>query len=169
MPTYKASEPKQAATYFVEPDIYEVEIKTAVEKTSEKNGNPMIKLDVAVILDGAEGPTMWEYLVFTAKASWKIDQVMASIGKPTMPGEDVNIEPEHIIGERGVALIGEEAGSTNPDHRFNKIERWLFGKEKNDWLANKGKPKAVQVDTHIKAKANAYKPEVTDNDDDIPF
>ncbi len=35
MPTYKASEPKQAAIYFVEPGTYEVEIIKAVEKTSQ--------------------------------------------------------------------------------------------------------------------------------------
>jgi len=43
MPSYKQEEPKKAGTYFVEPGLYKVEVKNAVEKTSQ-NGNAMINL-----------------------------------------------------------------------------------------------------------------------------
>lgn len=164
MPTYKANEPKQAAVYFVEPGIYEVEIKKAVEKISEK-GNPTIKLDVEIVMpDGSVGPKMWEHLVFTAKAAWKIDQVLAAIGRAVIPGEDINVEPEDLLGQRAVCMIGEEPGQTNPDHRFNKIERWIFGDEKTRWISDQKKNK------HIVDKSNGYVKQPKDQDgDDIPF
>ena len=168
MPTYKASEPKQAAVYYVEPGTYEVEIIKAVEKTSQA-GNPTIKLDVAVILEGGvEGPKMWEHLTFTPKAAWKVDQVLSSIGRAVIPGEDVSVEAEDLIGEKGVCLVGVEPGQTNPDHQFNCIERWLFGDEKAKWLGNRRKP-AAKTDKHIIAKSNGFVAQPQDETDDIPF
>ena len=168
MPTYKASEPKKTPIYFVEPGTYEVEIKKAVEKISEK-GNPTIKLDVSVLLeDGTTGPTMWYHLTFTPKALYRIDQVLSSIGRAVIPGEDVNVEAEDLIGEKGVCVIGVEAGQTNPDHQFNCVERWLFGDEKAKWLGNRRKP-AAKTDKHIVAKSNGFVAQPADETDDIPF
>jgi predicted metal-dependent phosphoesterase TrpH len=142
MPSYKQEEPKKAGTYFVEPGIYRVEIRNAVEKTSQ-NGNPMIKLVCKILLkDDVEGPEVWDHLVFTAKASWKIDQFLASIGQAVVPGEEVSVEATDLIGEVGVAEIGEEQGTNNPDQRFNNIQRWVFGEELKAWKA--GKP-AVKI------------------------
>jgi predicted metal-dependent phosphoesterase TrpH len=153
MPSYKQEEPKKAGTYFVEPGIYRVEVKNAVEKTSQ-NGNAMIKLVCKILLkDDVEGPEVWDHLVFTAKASWKIDQFLASIGQAVVPGEEVSVEATDLIGEVGVAEIGEEAGTNNPDQRFNNIARWVFGEELKAWKA--GKP-AVKI--HKDADG-----------DDIPF
>jgi hypothetical protein len=56
-------------------------------------------------------------------------------------------------------LIGEEPGQTNPDHKFNTIERWIFGDEREGFLGGKSKPAAK-------------KPVVTQTDEDgdeIPF
>jgi len=168
MPTYTANEPKQAAIYFVEPGTYEVEIIKAVEKTSQA-GNPTIKLDVAVLLEGGTtGPTMWEHLTFTAKAGWKVDQVLSSIGRAVIPGEDVNVEAEDLIGEKGVCVIGIEAGQTNPEHQFNCVERWLFGDEKAKWLGNRRKP-ATQQDAYLKALNGGRVAQPADETDDIPF
>jgi predicted metal-dependent phosphoesterase TrpH len=142
MPSYKQEEPKKAGTYFVEPGIYRVEVKNAVEKTSQ-NGNAMIKLVCKILLkDDLEGPEVWDHLVFTAKASWKIDQFLASIGQAVVPGEEVSVEATDLVGEVGVAEIGEEAGTNNPDQRFNNIQRWVFGEELKAWKA--GKP-AVKI------------------------
>jgi hypothetical protein len=146
MPSYKQEEPKKAGTYFVEPGIYRVEVENAVEKTSQ-NGNPMIKLVCRVKLDdGTEGPEIWDHLVFTAKASWKIDQFRASIGEAVVPGESADVEAADLVGKVGVAEIGEEPGANNPDQRFNTIERWIFGDELKKLNAPKAKPVAVQED-----------------------
>ena len=137
MPSYKQEEPKKAGTYFVEPGIYRVEVKNAVEKVSQ-NGNAMIKLICKVLLkDDIEGPEVWDHLVFTAKASWKIDQFLASIGQAVVPGEEVNVEADDLVGVVGVAEIGEEEGTNNPDQKFNCIVRWVFGDELKRWKGEK--------------------------------
>ena len=142
MPTYKSSELKQAGLYFVEPGVYRMEVANATDKTSQ-NGNAMIKLVCKILMpDGSAGPEVWDHLVFTAKAAWKIDQFLASIGQATVPGEDVEVDAIDLIGATGVALIGEEPGQTNPDHKFNCIERWIFGDERERFLAGKSKPVA---------------------------
>jgi hypothetical protein len=166
MPTYKANEPKKAAIYFVEPDVYEVEIRKAIEKISPKSGNPMIKLTCAIIMpDGNDGPEVWEHLVFTEKAAWKIDQVLSAIGIAIVAGEEVDVDPDQLIGKKGVCLIGEEAGAENPEHRFNKIDRWFFGEEKKQWLSGK---KTNTATIAPKAKSNVVEKSL-DEADEIPF
>ena len=160
MPTYKANEPKKAAIYFVEPNVYQVEIRKAIEKISQ-SGNPMIKLTCAILMpDGSDGPEVWEHLTFTEKAGWKIDQVLSAVGIAYVAGEDVDVEPETLIGKRGICLIGEEAGAENPDHRFNKIDRWFFGDEKAKWVSSK------KENNNVKPKAVVKQ---LDETDDIPF
>jgi hypothetical protein len=156
MPSYKASEPKQAGRYNVDPGVYKIEIVNATEKLSQ-SGNPMIRLVCEVKLgDGTKGPEIWDHLVFTPKASWKIDQVRAALGQAVVPGESVDIEAEDFVGKTAFAQIGETEGNEG-DAKFNTIERWIFGSE-----LEKIKAKG----THAVAKANAYKPE---DNDDIPF
>jgi len=168
MPTYKQSEPKTNGKYFVEPGTYRVEIESAVEKISAQ-GNDMIKLVCRVLLpDGAKGPEIWDHLVFTPKAAWKIDQFLASIGQAVVAGEEVNIDAGDLIGQTALAEIGEEPGQTNPDHRFNTIERWLFGSERSEWLESNRRPgdpaPVVKKPEPPKKVAKAEK-----NEDDIPF
>jgi hypothetical protein len=142
MPTYKSSELKQAGVYYVTPGVYKMEVASAADKTSQ-NGNAMIKLVCKIQLeDGSSGPEVWDHLVFTPKAAWKIDQFLASIGRATIPGEDIDVDAIDLIGAVGVALIGEEPGQTNPDHKFNMIERWIFGDEREGFLGGKSKPAA---------------------------
>jgi hypothetical protein len=139
MPSYKQEEPKSSGAFFVEPGVYQVEIVNAVEKLSQ-NGNEMIKLICKVVLpSGGVGPEIHDHLVFTAKASWKIDQFLASIGQAVVPGEEVSIEADDLVGATGLAMLGEEPGQKNPDHRFNTLERWVFGDERAAWLAKHGK------------------------------
>ena len=158
MPTYKSSELKQAGVYYVEPGVYKMEVANATDKTSQ-NGTAMIKLVCKILMpDGSAGPEVWDHLVFTAKAAWKIDQFLASIGRATIPGEDVDVDAIDLIGAVGVALIGEEPGQTNPDHKFNTIERWIFGDEREGFLGGKSKTVAKK------------QPVVTVEDgDEIPF
>ena len=133
MPSYTQSEPKSGNAFFVEPGTYQVEVTKATEKVSQ-NGDPMISMTCEIRLaNGAVGPTVWDNLVFTKKAAWKIDQFLASIGRAVVPGEEVIVEADDIVGMSGVAVIGEEPGTTNPSRRFNTLERWVFGAEKDDF------------------------------------
>jgi len=123
MPTYTSA--AQQETYFVEPGKYKVEILSAENAISSK-GNDMIKARCRILLeDGAPGPTVTEYLVFTEKAAFKIDEFRKAMGQTVTPGESVTLEPEDIIGKILTAEIGEEPGSKNPDARFNTVDRWI--------------------------------------------
>ena len=139
MPTYTQTEPKPV--YFVEPGKYKLEVVSAVEKLSQA-GNPMIKLICKVILaNGDKGPEIHEHLTFTPKAAWKIDQFRAACGQAVVPGEEVTIEAEDLVGVSAWALLGEEEGTDN-GHRFNKIERWMLPTES----ASKPKTSPAEAD-----------------------
>ena len=139
MPTYTQTEPKPV--YFVEPGKYKLEVVSAVEKLSQA-GNPMIKLICKVILpNGDKGPEIHEHLTFTPKAAWKIDQFRAACGQAVVPGEEMTIEAEDLVGVSAWALLGEEDG-TDTGHRFNKIERWMLPTES----APKAKTSAAEAD-----------------------
>jgi hypothetical protein len=161
MPTYKQAEPKSNASYFVKPGTYAVEVVKAIEKESNA-GNPMIRLEVQILLGkDSLGPIIWDHLVFVPKASWKIDQFLASTGSAVIEGEETNIEADGLVGLKGVAVIGEEPGEKNPDQRFNTLERWVFGDERKKWIDDR------RQEIHVKAKANAHAPKEVE--DDIPF
>ena len=168
MPSYKQEEPKSSGTFFVEPGIYQIDVRNAIEKVSD-NGNDMIKIICKVILpDGGVGPEIHDYLVFTAKAAWKIDQFLASIGQAVVPGEEVTVNAIDLVGQTGLALIGEEPGQKNPQHRFNTIERWVFGDERAEWISKNRKPSsAVQAVKKSEPPKKAAK--VEENEQDIPF
>ena len=90
----------------------------------------MIKLTCRVKLaDVTNGPEISEHLTFTPKAAWKIDQVRQALGQAVVPGEEVTIEAEDFVGMSAWVILGEEAGSTNPNARFNVIERWIEAKQ----------------------------------------
>jgi hypothetical protein len=127
----------------------------------------MIKLTCTIIMpDGNDGPEIWEHLTFTEKAAWKIDQVLAAVEIAIVAGEDIDVEPEQLIGKKGVCQIGEEAGAENPDHRFNKIERWFFGDEKKAWLS--GNRQVTATKTQPKPQAKPAAPSLEEADE-IPF
>jgi len=158
--------------YYVKPDVYKIEVKKAENQTS-KNGNPMIKMECKIILpDSSEGPTIWHYLTFIPKCAENIDNFLASIGKPVVAGEEVEIEPEDVIGEIAFAVIGEEDSTKYTDQKVNKLERWIHGIEKENWEKRSRLSSPPKRDEHIVAKGNAYakQPANLDMDgDEIPF
>lgn len=91
---------------------YKLVVIAAEEKTSGA-GNPMIalKLEVLSPASGAEYPEgscpkVYDNLVFTASSAWKIDQFRAAIGEEVVEGEEVNVDPDELIGAVLTAHIG---------------------------------------------------------------
>jgi hypothetical protein len=171
MPKYIQGQ-SNSPIYYVKPDVYKIEVKKAENQTS-KNGNPMIKMECKIILpDNSEGPTIWHYLTFIPKCAENIDNFLASTGKPVVAGEEVEIEPEDVIGENAFAVIGEEDSIKYPDQKVNILERWIHGREKDIWLDRQKGATTPKRDEHIIAKGNAYakQPANLDMDgDEIPF
>jgi hypothetical protein len=120
MPSYQASEP-QIRPDCVEPGDYTVEVINA-EETISKQGNEMIELKLKVLPSGA---ILYDNLVFTKNAFWKIDAFRAATGEKVIPDEEVDLQPDDLIGRTGRArLVIEEYNQT----KRNKVTAWLLPK-----------------------------------------
>lgn len=116
----------------VPPGIYDIEVVSAAEKISKTSGNEMIVLDCQILLPGGKrGPEVSEFLTFTQRSLWKVDQVRAACGMAVVPGEEIDVEPKHFEGATATVEIGEKPGDKG-DVKFNTIERWLLPDEVKD-------------------------------------
>jgi hypothetical protein len=119
MPSYKSSEPTNPSE-LLEPGDYTIEVVGAEESIAQKSRNEQIELKLKVEPSGA---VVWDYLVFTANAFWKIDSFRAATGELVIPDEDVEIVADDLIGRRGrVRLIIEEHNGK----KRNKVGAWLL-------------------------------------------
>jgi hypothetical protein len=118
MPSYKAAEPTSRPD-FVEPGDYTVEVLNAEESVS-KQGNELIELKLKVEPSGA---ILYDNLVFTANAFWKIDAFRASTGETVTPDEDVEIIADDLIGRTGRARLTVEEYN---GRKRNKVAAWLL-------------------------------------------
>ena len=117
MPSYTSSEPTSRPDY-VESGDYTVEVINAEESIS-KSRNEMIELKLKVEPSGA---ILYDNLVFTPNAFWKIDAFRAATGETVTPNEDVEINADDLIGRTGRArLIVEEYNG----RKRNKVAAWL--------------------------------------------
>jgi hypothetical protein len=120
--TYKTKAP-EALQFHVPPGEYTLNVMDAVEETSKSN-NDMIKLKCRVVNeDGTLGVSMFEYLVFSEKTLFRIDQFLSACGKHPGPGLDFSLDCEEMIGWtfRAVLKVEEHNGNKN-----NKIAAYVF-------------------------------------------
>ena len=90
---------------------YRIAVIGAEEKTA-KSGNSMIELKHEIIgpVGGEdypeEGrPKVYDNLVFTPNAFWKIDQFRAAIGEDVTEGQEVDIDADALVGATLTAHI----------------------------------------------------------------
>ncbi len=78
-----------------------------------KAGNPSLKLELQVT-DARNGKgIIFEYL--TPRASWKIQQFLASIGQEQLYNASGALNPAHLIGETGECSIKTDANAEYGD------------------------------------------------------
>ncbi len=120
MPTYKSSDLRPT---FVEAGDYVVEVIGAVDSISQK-GNEMIELTLRV--EPSE-TLLYDFLVFTENAYWKIDAFRAAIGDKVTVDQEVEIITDELVGRTGrVRLTIEEYEG----RKRNKVSAWLVPQEK---------------------------------------
>ncbi len=139
MPSYTTSKPTEGgASFLVEPGEYELRLIDAKESMSQA-GNEMLELTHRIILpDGSEGPKVYDRLVFTEKAMWRVDQYVAACGKHPGEGQTLDLYPSLMFGWTCRAKL--KVGEYNNKKR-NEIEEYLIdestigavaGQEKED-------------------------------------
>jgi len=128
MPSYKASEPS-AAPEAVKPGEYHCEIINAEEGKSQSGGNPIISLKLRLENEAV----LYDRLVFTPSAFWKIDSFRAAIGQKVIPDEEVNIEADELVGKTARIRVVNE---TYEGRQRSKVAAWLMPAkpEKRDGL-----------------------------------
>lgn len=132
MPSYKAAEPTARPDY-VEPGDYTVEVLNAEESVS-KQGNELIELKLKVEPSGA---ILYDNLVFTANAFWKIDAFRASTGETVTPDEDVEIIADDLIGRTGRARLTVDEYN---GRKRNKVAAWLLPEAQEKGGKSDGNP-----------------------------
>ena len=116
MPTYRASEIAERPDHLAAGDYY-VEVIDAIETVS-KNGHDMIELK----LKTGAGSLLFDFLVFTPAAFWKIDSFRAATGETVTPDEDVDLNADDLIGRTGNVRVSVEEYN---GRKRNKVVAWL--------------------------------------------
>jgi Protein of unknown function (DUF669) len=99
---------------------YDFVVDDAGEKESS-NGNPMIELQLLIEHNGVKA-RVFDQLVFTKNATWKIDHFRASIGETLIKGQEVTLEAEDCVDRRGCChlFVDEYQG-----RKRNKVHDYL--------------------------------------------
>lgn len=126
---YTTGKPQEGGmAALLEPGDYRFKVVNATEKNARESGNPMIELEARVINpDGSEGRKIYDNLVFTQSALWKVDQFMAAIGTHPGEGKSITIDAEDLVGREFRAKV--KIGQNNKGQDRNEIESYLFGEE----------------------------------------
>ena len=130
MPTYTAGNPEEKSrASHVEAGEYNLIIANAEEALSS-NSNEMIKIKLRVTqphFDGDEGPVVFDNLVFTERAFWKIDQFLKAIGEHPGEGREVSVDPDDLIGKMCKAKLS--VGQTSQGKPCNDLDHYITPSE----------------------------------------
>ena len=150
MPTYTQQEPKAPQ---ITAGKHKVEIEGAELKFSDRTKNEYIRLKCRVKLsDGTNGSTIYDNMVFTPRAAWKIDQVREALGFAIVPNETASVEPEDLLGRTATVIV-----EFNDETGYHEVSRWVSPKE----LAE---AKAI-----LNAPSKAGTVRTVEEGDEIPF
>jgi membrane protein implicated in regulation of membrane protease activity len=68
------------------------------------------------------GSLLFDFLVFTPAAFWKIDAFRAATGETVTPDLDVDLTPDDLIGRTGDVRVSVEEYN---GRKRNKVAAWL--------------------------------------------
>lgn len=123
MPTYTQGSGSVRPDFHPE-GTYDFAVIGAADKVSA-SGNDMIELKLEIIgpdVEEGKGAIVYENLVFTDAAFFKIDQFRASVGDEIKEGEDVTIEAADLVGKSGQCSLVVE---TYKGRTRNKVAKFI--------------------------------------------
>lgn len=154
MPRYTYDEPEDRQFTVLKPGEYEFVIAEVFAfEVSKESGNEYLPIKLNIKPEGV----VYDNLVFTDKAKFRIDQLLKSIGKAPAPGTAVDFDdPTWLVGSKGrVKLkIDNYKGSER-----NKVDAYVF---------HPGRVSGRTVSAPSQSIAPSTPPNGID-DDDIPF
>ncbi len=105
------------------PGRYAFEVIEAAETLAKSSGNEMIKLNLKI---AAKPNRVWDNLVFTEKAFWKIDQFLVGTGANLSEGAEIEVTADGCLGLAGIVELGVEPGmGANSDREFNNVVKYI--------------------------------------------
>jgi hypothetical protein len=102
----------------LKPGEYPFEIVNAEEARS-KNGNDMIELTLRI-----GESKVYDNLVFTDRAFWKIDQFLRSIAQHPGEGKSFDVLADDLVGHKGMCKVG--MGKTAKGNERNEIDAYTW-------------------------------------------
>jgi len=126
MPSYTYNEPEEREFEVLPEGEYAFTITEVFAFEVAKSGNEYLPLKIAVKSPKGNTVNVFDNLVFTEKAKFRIDQLLKSIGKAPAPGtaEDFD-DPTWLVGCKGVVKLKIETYNSN---NRNKVDAYLFKK-----------------------------------------
>lgn len=148
---------------------YEFIVSNAEEQESQK-GNPMINLELLIVIPDRDNPVkVFDCLVFTENAIFKIEQFCKATGMPekfkNIDGNvDIDLEPANCLNKQGLARFepDNKSGYLRPKYYIDPAEK---KEQPTGYQASPKKPFAAA------AAPMPELPQADDdlNPDDIPF
>jgi hypothetical protein len=126
MIAFHASEPKPPQYTLLKPGDYNFRVLSAEEKMSQA-GNEMIELKLDVFEKGYNQENqsiVYDNLVFTEKAAWKIDSFLKSTERHPGQDCDCNLIAEEMTGWAGRCRIRHEKDQNG--NLRNKVDAYLW-------------------------------------------
>jgi hypothetical protein len=157
VPHYTYDEPEDRQYVVLEPGEYDFVIAEVFAFETAKTGNEYLPLKLHIKPEG----TVFDNLVFTDKAKFRIDQLLKSIGKAPPPGSSVDFDdPSWLVGCKGRCqlVVDEYKGK-----KKNKVEAYVFTP---GTVAGRKVSAATPAPS---AKSAPQKPAGTGFEDDEPF
>ena len=144
MPTYTYTDQDNRPD-MIPAGIYRGSIVSAEEVIAKSSGNEMISLTWEV--DGNHA-LIYDNLVFTEKAAWKIDTLLKATGHaPANKGDEIELNADDMIGWAAPLNVG--------------VDKYVDG-------AGNEREKNVIVQ-YVTNKPEVVEPTVVDPKDDLPF
>jgi len=143
--------------------IYQAEIQEAEVTVSQKSGNDMIKVQLAIFKDGQQrGNIVIDFLTMTDTAEWRWHQLMDALDAPS----NVDIDPEVWLPGKTVWVNLETQEYNDEDQ--NKVKSYMNEAKAMKKMAKENGgvlPDVIPNDSGNKAKsrnrANSNAPELS--------
>jgi hypothetical protein len=121
MPSYTTGKPQQGGAQPLLPVGEELTFRVIdAKETRSQAGNSMIELKLRV----NDEATVYDNLVFTEKAFWKVDQFLRAVGSHPGEGKDIEMTAEECIDMKGTLKI--KHGKTLGGNPKNEVDAYTW-------------------------------------------